>query len=197
MKTQRVILIGDTQVGKTCLCTRLIDKEYGEGQSSTVSPMFSPYSVSSSSGVTVNMEVWDTAGQERFASISKTFYRDADFAIVCYESTNANPIDTVQKWIQRVHEEAPQCKIFIAVTKSDIIPPENQLKCMDNALDLSNRVGAVSAFMTSSLSGIGVDDLFTGIADEATSANAPVVVQPEKAPVQIQQSQPPTQKKCC
>lgn len=195
--TQRVILLGDTQVGKTCLCTRLIDNEFVDGQVSTVSPMFSPYSVTSTSGVDVSMEVWDTAGQERFASISKNFYRGANFAIVCYEATNQDPFPTIQKWIERVHEVTPQCKIFIAATKSDKIPQSDQLKCMNDSLELANRVGAVASYMTSSFTGSGITDLFMGIADEATSVNEPIVVKPTVVKPEKPDAPNGQQKKCC
>ena len=99
----RVIIIGNTQVGKTALLNRFVDKTYSPTTSSTVTPVFSPSQIETSSGTVVSLQLWDTAGQEKYQAVGKVFYRNANYAVICFESSDDDPLESIQKWEKNIH----------------------------------------------------------------------------------------------
>ena len=162
----RVIIIGDTQVGKTTMLNRFVDKTYSPTTSSTVTPVFSPSQVETSSGKVVSLQLWDTAGQEKYQSVGKVFYRQANFAVICYDSSNNDPRNSITSWKESILSIEPSCKIFLASTKFDLVPSEDQLKVIELGTTLKAEFGALGFFATSALTGDGIDSLFTEVANE-------------------------------
>lgn len=195
----RVIIIGNTQVGKTALLNRFVDKSYTPTTSSTVTPVFSPTKIETSSGRIVSLQLWDTAGQEKYQSIGKVFYRNANFAVICYESSDPDPLPSIEKWKNNILSMEPKCVIFLASTKFDTIPVDQQLSIIEKGQELKAQVNAVEFFATSALSGDGVEALFTSVANQwaeqltkQTQANLP-----ENKLSSQNQNQNTQKKKCC
>ncbi|EAY02431.1 small GTP-binding protein, putative [Trichomonas vaginalis G3] len=161
----RVIILGNTQVGKTALLSRFIDKTYTPTTTSTVTPVLSPTVVQTNNGESVHMQFWDTAGQERYQSIGQVFYRSANFAIMCYDCSDENPLPALQKWKQNILNVEPDCQLYLAGTKYDLIDPSKQLEIIESGERLKGTLGCLGFFATSAVTGDGVDILFSSIAD--------------------------------
>lgn len=115
----KVIFVGDAGVGKTCLITAFhSDKTFEESTHSTVAPSAEDFSVVLETGETVNLAVWDTAGQEKFQSITRSYYHGSELAIIC---TDAEQIDTIEKWSKQVSDTVQNCKIVVVLTKIDLL----------------------------------------------------------------------------
>jgi Ras-related protein Rab-8A len=169
----KVILVGPCGVGKTSLITAFVGGEFESGSTPTVAPAFCARSVTLSGNRTVDLQCWDTAGQERFLSISATYYRDADIALVCY---SPGDVAAFQTWTKRVREVTPLCKIFAVVTKSDVFSLE-ELQHDEAAIAGELRTFGASRFITSALSRDGINLLVEAVALAAVpriEANAPV-----------------------
>ena len=82
----KVVLVGESGVGKTSIITQFIDQTFQEDQQSTTGGTFSTKSVKCD-GKTLKFEIWDTAGQERYRSLTKMFYKDANAAVLVYDIT--------------------------------------------------------------------------------------------------------------
>ena len=156
----RVILVGNTSVGKTSLIYRFINGKFNSETYSTLAPNNFNCKVTSTSGKQVELTIWDTAGQEKYQAISQMFYRNSCVAIIC---TDKDSINSIEKWRECIHEEAPKCKIVIAITKADLNPENNQ-EALLNASQIAQKINALTPVLTSALTGQGINEIFEAVA---------------------------------
>ncbi|KAJ1459689.1 ras family-domain-containing protein [Pelagophyceae sp. CCMP2097] len=116
----KLVLIGDTGVGKSCLLLRFADDAFTESYISTIGVDFRFRTVKVD-GKTVKLQIWDTAGQERFRTITSAYYRGADGIIMVYDVTNKDSFDHVSGWLTEVNRYANEgtCKLLVG-NKSDM-----------------------------------------------------------------------------
>jgi small GTP-binding protein len=96
----KLILIGDSSVGKSCLLTRLTEDFFKSESDPTIGVEFGTKVLKSSSGLNVRIQVWDTAGQENFRSITQSYYRGAIGAFIVFDLTQRKSYENVGKWIK-------------------------------------------------------------------------------------------------
>ncbi|CAI5758914.1 unnamed protein product [Candida verbasci] len=99
--TLKVILLGDSGVGKTCLRSQFIYHIFTNAYKATIGGDYLTTIVNLENGNKVNLQIWDTAGQERFNSISQAFYRGADFVLLVYDITNYESLLSLKDWFKR------------------------------------------------------------------------------------------------
>ncbi|KAG3277367.1 RAB19, member RAS oncogene family [Ictidomys tridecemlineatus] len=99
----KVILIGDSNVGKTCVVQHFKSGVYTETQQNTIGVDFTVRSLEID-GKKVKMQVWDTAGQERFRTITQSYYRSAHAAIIAYDLTRPSTFESVPHWIHEIEK---------------------------------------------------------------------------------------------
>ena len=95
----KLLLIGDSGVGKSCLLLRFADDTYTESYISTIGVDFKIRTIELE-GKTVKLQIWDTAGQERFRTITSSYYRGAHGIIVVYDVTDESTFANVKQWLQ-------------------------------------------------------------------------------------------------
>jgi len=194
----RVIVVGDTQVGKTTLINRFVDKAFTPASTSTVTPVFSPSTIITSSGSKVSMQLWDTAGQERYQSIGQVFYRNSNFAVICFNSTDSKPQDSINNWRTRILAVEPKCSLFLASTKFDLVPQSKQMDVLEKGQQIKEEIGALGFFATSAMTGDGIEPLFSMIGEEwekMMNSNKQEVI--PKTKLDGNNEQKKTEKKCC
>ncbi|XP_066580267.1 EF-hand calcium-binding domain-containing protein 4B [Amia ocellicauda] len=101
----KIVLVGNSSVGKTSLLRRFCDDCFYPGTSATVGIDYSVKTVTVENSQ-VALQMWDTAGQERYRSITKQFFRKADGVIVMYDITSEQTFTSVRHWLTSVHEGA-------------------------------------------------------------------------------------------
>ena len=117
----KVLLLGDTTVGKTCFLLKYTDKTFQEVHMSTIGLDYRLKSMKLKSGKNVKLQIWDTAGQDRFRAITKNYYKSANGIILIYDVTSLVTYENVKSWISQIREEAPpNVVIFIAGNKIDM-----------------------------------------------------------------------------
>ena len=117
----KVLLLGDTTVGKTCFLLKYTDKTFQEVHMSTIGLDYRLKSMKLKSGKNVKLQIWDTAGQDRFRAITKNYYKSANGIILIYDVTSLVTYENVKAWISQIREEAPpNVVIFIAGNKIDM-----------------------------------------------------------------------------
>ena len=116
----KLVLIGDSSVGKSCLLLRFADDSFTESYISTIGVDFRFRTVKIEDK-TVKLQIWDTAGQERFRTITSAYYRGADGIIMVYDVTRSESFDHVQDWLNEVNRYANQglCKKLLIGNKCD------------------------------------------------------------------------------
>jgi len=117
----KILLIGDSSVGKTSICTRFTDNSFSEAFIATLGVDFK-IKVLNIDGKRVRLQVWDTAGQERFRTITQAFYRGAHGIVVVYDITERQSFQNVQRWLEDVERYAPDNVLKMLVgNKSDLV----------------------------------------------------------------------------
>ena len=121
----KLLLIGDSGVGKSCLLLRFADDTYTESYISTIGVDFKIRTIELD-GKTIKLQIWDTAGQERFRTISSTYYRGAHGIIVVYDVTNHTSFDNVTRWLTEIDKYAREgVNKLLVGNKSDQALPED------------------------------------------------------------------------
>jgi Ras-related protein Rab-1A len=101
----KLLLIGDSGVGKSCLLLRFADDTYTESYISTIGVDFKIRTIELE-GKTIKLQIWDTAGQERFRTITSSYYRGAHGIIVVYDITDQDSFNDVKQWLQEIDRYA-------------------------------------------------------------------------------------------
>jgi len=101
----KILLIGDSGVGKSCLLLRFADDSWTETHISTIGVDFKIKTLTID-GKTVKLQIWDTAGQERFRTITSSYYRGAQGIILVYDCTDRESFNNVKQWMGEIDRYA-------------------------------------------------------------------------------------------
>ena len=117
----KVLILGDSSVGKTCFLLKYTDKVFNEVYMSTIGLDYRLKTLTLKCGKKVKLQIWDTAGQDRFRTITKNYYKGAHGIILIYDVTNTDTYDNVENWISQIKEEAsPNVVIYLVGNKVDM-----------------------------------------------------------------------------
>jgi small GTP-binding protein len=117
----KVVLLGESAVGKSCLATRFAKDEFFEFQEPTIGAAFVKQYVDLPDGTRVRFEIWDTAGQERYRSLAPMYYRGASAALVVYDITKVQSFRGAQSWVKELERRGEQGVIIaLAGNKADL-----------------------------------------------------------------------------
>lgn len=117
----KLLLIGDSGVGKSCLLLRFADDVYSETYISTIGVDFKIRTINLDNKI-VKLQIWDTAGQERYRTITSSYYRGAHGIILVYDVTDKDSFDHVKDWMTEVDRYANEnVDIILIGNKSDLV----------------------------------------------------------------------------
>merc|ERR1712083_1266763 len=129
----KLLLIGDSGVGKSCLLLRFADDIYTESYISTIGVDFKIRTVELD-GKTIKLQIWDTAGQERFRTITSSYYRGAHGIIIVYDITDVESFNNVRQWLFEIDRFASEhVNKLLVGNKSDL----DQKRCVEQSVTMS------------------------------------------------------------
>ena len=117
----KVVLLGDSGVGKTNLISRYVTNKFEEDTKSTIGVEFFCKTYKVNNDKIIKVEIWDTAGQERYKSITSVYYKGAKGAFIVYDITSKKSFDNIDKWINEIKEKNNNdVKLIIIGNKVDL-----------------------------------------------------------------------------
>ena len=110
----KLLIIGESGVGKTCLLLRFTDDSFTANHLTTIGIDFKIKIINLENKL-IKLQIWDTAGQERFRTITKTYYKGAHGIILTYDVTDKNSFKNIRNWIKQIEANAQNnvCKVLV------------------------------------------------------------------------------------
>jgi len=165
----KVIILGDSGVGKTSLMNMFVNKRFSNQYKATIGADFLVRELRVNDRL-VTMQIWDTAGQERFQSLGCAFYRGADVCVLCFDVTSPNSFKSLDNWLDE-----------FMVQSGPRNPEHFPFVVIGNKIDLENRAIStkrgqgwcqsknIPFFETSAKESINVEQAFQAVAMNALS----------------------------
>ncbi|KAN0019028.1 hypothetical protein ACTFIV_008065 [Dictyostelium citrinum] len=159
----KILLIGDSAVGKTSLLLRFADNSFQETSVNMTSVDYKNKNIVID-GRTFNLQIWDTAGQERFRTITSSFYRGAHGVLVCYDVTDQLTYNNVRLWMQEIQRYAVLGVSRVLVgNKCDL--EDRKIVNTSIAREYADSLG-IPFMEASAATGVNVEDAFMAMANE-------------------------------
>ena len=176
----KVVILGDSGIGKTCLLVRFLKNQYGS-TTATIGASFAVKNIQRN-GEVYTLGIWDTAGQERYNSLSSFYCRSAGCALVCYDITSKDSFNSLDNWLEKLYSSGPgeDCFTILVGLKLDLAEQSeenfvNESSDTDSAKrevsteearEKAEKMGAIAFFETSAKSGDNVHSVFETIVDQ-------------------------------
>mmetsp|Transcript_65867 Transcript_65867/g.183526 ORF Transcript_65867/g.183526 Transcript_65867/m.183526 type:complete len:233 (-) Transcript_65867:118-816(-) len=160
----KLLLIGDSGVGKSSLLCKFADGKFSTHITQTVGMDFK-VKMLDLGGRRVKLQVWDTAGQERFHTITQQYYRNAMGIILVYDATNEESFANIRRWSAQIAAHgAEDTNRLLVGNKADYQPSQLVVET-SRGQALADEYG-IPFFETSAKSGLNVEEAFIAIADD-------------------------------
>ncbi|KAJ9059761.1 hypothetical protein DSO57_1037968 [Entomophthora muscae] len=175
----KVIILGDSGVGKTSLMNQYVNKKFSNQYKATIGADFLTKEVVVDDRV-VTMQIWDTAGQERFQSLGVAFYRGADCCVLCFDVNNAKSFETLDSWRDEFLIQAsprdPENFPFVVLGNKVDQEESKRMVSEKRATSWCSTKGNIPFFPTSAKEAINVEEAFQTIAKNALQQEAEIEV---------------------
>ena len=120
--TKKVVIIGDTGVGKTALMNRFLFDKFDPESMPTLGAQSKPRIIEVPGEGQIKLTLWDTAGQEKFKSLTRMYFQDAEAALIVYDTTFQESFESAAKWVEdlKANANVPDILIALVGNKSDM-----------------------------------------------------------------------------
>jgi len=192
----KLVLIGDSGVGKSCLLLRFADDSFTDSYISTIGVDFRFRTVNIDMK-TVKLQIWDTAGQERFRTITSAYYRGAHGIIMVYDVTNYESFEHVEEWLNEVNRHASESTLKLLVGNKADLQDDKKVRS-DEAKKFADTLG-ISFLETSAKNATNVEAAFLTMAKQLIQAKELIGVQktPQSGNVIVSNNNGERKKACC
>ncbi|GMM27644.1 Rab family GTPase [Martiniozyma asiatica (nom. inval.)] len=166
----KVIILGDTGVGKTSLMQQFINGKFSQQYKATIGADFLPKDMTIDDKK-VTLQIWDTAGQERFQSLGVAFYRGSDCCVLVYDVTNPKSFENLENWrdefLIQANIKDPDNFPFIVIGNKVDVDESKRLVSAKKAQMLCTQLGNLAYFETSAKEARNVEQAFDTVARSA------------------------------
>ncbi|XP_029548570.1 ras-related protein Rab-43 [Salmo trutta] len=160
----KIVLVGDVGVGKTCVVQRFKSGNFMERQGNTIGVDFTMKTMDIQ-GKRVKLQIWDTAGQERFRTITQSYYRSTNGAVIAYDITKRGTFMAVPKWMEDVKKYGGSNIVPLLIgNKSDLV--DQREVSLEDAQTMAHQLEFLTAIETSAKDSSNVDEAFNKMAAE-------------------------------
>ena len=167
----KVVLLGDSGVGKTCIISRYISGTFDENSATTNGASYCSKNVNYEKlGKNLLLDIWDTAGQEKYKALTKFFYKDAAVCILVYDITRKETFDNLKTfWYSQLKENSGSNVVLgVAGNKCDLYESEDVKE--SEARQFAEEIGAIFE-LTSAQNNTGINELFFEVGNKYLDPN--------------------------
>ena len=160
----KVITLGESKVGKTCIIRRYIHKIFDDNNLSTIGYNTTIKNVELKNGKTIKIDIIDTAGQERYRSLAKSYFKNADAVLFIFSLNDQESFDNIINWINLFNENHNGKKgipRYLVGNKSDL-----EKKVQKDVIDKLLCANKYKYYETSAKSNSGIDELFQELSED-------------------------------
>mmetsp|Transcript_55135 Transcript_55135/g.176703 ORF Transcript_55135/g.176703 Transcript_55135/m.176703 type:complete len:217 (+) Transcript_55135:74-724(+) len=157
----KIVLLGDSSVGKSNLLSRFTRDEFDQESRSTIGVEFASKTVKAN-GKVLKAQIWDTAGQERYHAIAGAYYRGAVGALLVYDIARRGSFENIERWLLELRDRADRDVVVIIVGNKCDLEDQREVQQAD-AQALVQRQGLAGCIETSALNATNVETAFTRI----------------------------------
>ena len=157
----KILLLGDSSVGKTCFFMRFIENTFQEIHMSTIGLESKVKKIKLDDDREVKIQLWDTAGQERFHSITKNYYKTAHGIILIYDVTEKLTYENIKKWVTQIREEVSS-KVTIVLVGNKIDEVEKRKVTKEEGEAMAKEC-QISYYDCSAKTGENIDQIFNDL----------------------------------
>ena len=154
----KILLLGDSSVGKTCFLMRYTDNTYQEIHMSTIGIDNKFKDVELEDGKKVKIQIWDTAGQDRFRSITRNYYKGANGIVLIFDVTNKKSYENVKNWVKQIKEEVSS-RVTIILVANKIDDVNHRIVTKEEGEKIANECGLMF-FECSAKTGENIEHAF-------------------------------------
>lgn len=167
----KLVLLGDSSVGKSSIVHRFVKDSFDEFRESTIGAAFLSQTIKleKQDDVTIKFEIWDTAGQERYKSLAPMYYRNANAALIVYDITQPDSLAKAQSWVDELKNKVGDQDLVICLVgnKLDLCEEDPQKRVVDT--EDAQRYASEQGLLfqeVSAKTGAGVTDIFQTIGEK-------------------------------
>jgi len=154
----KVIVLGNSGVGKTCLTAKATKDIFSDKHQSTIGFEFFSFLIRLENKI-IKIQIWDTCGQEIYRSLISNFYKTSSLAFLIYSITDRNSFDDIEKWVQELRiNSSPDIKIFLIGNKCDL--EDNRTISKLEGENLCKKFGFEYFIETSAKTGFNAKEIF-------------------------------------
>jgi len=173
----KIVIVGDSGVGKSNIMSRFTNDTFEESSKTTIGVAFATknMAVETSSDSTkdckkqVKLQVWDTAGQERYRALSSAYYRGAQGALVVYDITSRESLDSIPKWLEEIDKYCTQ-DVVVTLVGNKLDLSENRCVSVEEGKKVAAREN-MFFIETSAKDATNIEKAFTHLIKEIIQSN--------------------------
>uniref|UniRef100_A0A8C2HRN0 Ras-related protein Rab-36 n=1 Tax=Cyprinus carpio TaxID=7962 RepID=A0A8C2HRN0_CYPCA len=164
LKMSKAVVVGDLNVGKTCLINRFCKDVFERDYKATIGVDFEIERFEIS-GLPFSLQIWDTAGQEKFKCIASAYYRGAQVIITVFDMADIKSLEHTQQWLSEAlrENEPDSCFVFLVGTKRDLLSAEECQRTESDAIKIAAEMNA-EFWSVSSKTGENIQEFFFRVA---------------------------------
>ncbi len=159
----KILLLGDSSVGKTCFLLRFVEDSFTHNHISTIGVDYKIKLVNMNKQF-IKLQIWDTAGQDRFRCITKNYFRGSDGIMLIYDITNQSSFNNIRNWISQIKDSlGEEARITLVGNKVDL--ESNRIVSTEDGMKLAKEHN-FEFFEASAKENINIEEAFSNLSNE-------------------------------